>query len=366
MQISVLIMCSVRWYNASAHYALYSALNLKNSGLNVVLFGIPGSPLIIKAKEQGIEVVEEIGIMGSGFFRYIKNIIRFRKIFNKRKFDIINPHISRDHVFAFLTVKGKNSHIIRTRTDSKAPKTNLLNKIFYQISSKYYIVSSKYMLSHIHLMGIPENRVAVIPLDMDYKVFALYKSRLDLKHELKIHQNKIIVSFIGRLDRIKGVEYFLKSYEYLQNKQKFHYLISGDEINLTVDELKRMSRKMNIENITFTGRIEEVREILNITDIGVIPSTGSESICRIGLEMLSFGIPIIGSNINSIPELINEFDGIVVSPRSPKEIADAIEYYAIAENYKKAKDNILAKISERSPDKFAIECMEIFSRALNG
>jgi glycosyltransferase involved in cell wall biosynthesis len=365
MQISVLIMCSVRWYNASAHYALYLASNLKNSGLNVVLFGIPGSPLIIKAKEQGIDVVDSIGLLGTGLFRYIKNLVRFRKIFNEREFNIINPHISRDHVFAFLSLIGKNSHIIRTRTDSKIPKINIFNKIFYRISSKYYIVSSKYMLSHIHRMGIQKSRIAVIPLDMNYKDFAFYKPALDLKNELKIPKNKIVVSFIGRLDSIKGVEYFLKSYAYLQNKQKFHYLISGEEINLTVNELKRIAFEMNMGNISFTGRMGEVREILKISDIGVIPSIGSESICRIGLEMLSFGIPLIGSNINSIPELINEFGGIIVSPCSPKEIADAIEYFAVPKNYKKSKKEILTNISKRLPGRFAVEYMEIFSRVLN-
>jgi glycosyltransferase involved in cell wall biosynthesis len=364
MKISVLIMCSVRWYNASAHYALYTAISLRKSGLRVVLFGIPGSHLIAKAKEHGIEVIDNIGLMGQGFVQYVKNIFYFRGICNEFKFDIINPHISRDHVFSFLSLMGKKNNIIRTRTDSKIPKLNLLNKIFYRISSVHYVVSSGYMLSHIIQMGIPGNRITVIPLGMDYKDFALYKSRLNLRQKLKIANDRTVVSFIGRLDKVKGVEYFLNSYEYLENKKKFHYIVSGDEINLTVDELKRIPGAKNLNNISFIGRMDEVREILGITDIGVIPSIGSESICRIGLEMLSFGIPLIGSNINSIPEIINEFGGIVVNPRSPKEIAEAIEYLAKSENYKKIKRSILKNISERRPEKFSMEYIDVFVRVM--
>jgi glycosyltransferase involved in cell wall biosynthesis len=363
MKISVLIMCSVRWYNASAHYALYTASCLKKSGLNVKLFGIPGSPLLIKAKEQGIEVIESIGLPDSGFFHYIKNILKFRKLLKKSEFDLINPHISRDHVFAFLSLPGKNRHhILRTRTDSKVPKNNILNRMFYRISSKYYIVSSRYMLSHLTVLGITGERIIPIPLDIDYKNFALYKSGKNLKKKLNISENKIVVSFIGRLDTVKGVGYFLKSHDHLKNKKKFHYLVSGDEINLTVEDLKKEASGIDPKSVSFLGRMDDVREILKITDIGVIPSIGSESICRVGLEMLSFGIPVIGSNINSIPEIINEFGGIVVSPRSPEEIADAIEYLAVRKNYKKIKKAILKNISERQPDKFLMEYMEVLNK----
>lgn len=365
MQISILIMCSVRWYNASAHYAFYTALSLRKSGLRVVLFGLPGSPLIAKAKEQGIEVIDSIGLTGNGPAKYIKNIFKYRGICNKIKFDIINPHVSRDHVFSFLSLIGKKSRIIRTRTDSKVPKCNILNRMFYKISSVQYIVSSKYMLSHIVRMGIPCSKISVIPLDMEYKNFALYKSKLNLKKKLKIAGDRIVVSFIGRLDSVKGVEYFLSSYEYLKNKNKFHFIVSGEEINITVDDLKKIPAGENLKNITFIGRIDEVREILRITDIGIIPSVGSESICRIGLEMLSFGIPVVGSNINSIPEIINEFGGIVVEPHSPEEIAEAIEYLAVPGNYKREREKILSNIGKRKPDRFAMEYIDIFSKVLN-
>lgn len=358
-------MCSVRWYNASAHYALYLAQSLKNSGMDVVIFGISGSPLITKAKEHGINVMDYAGLMNSGLFLFIKNLFKFRKILNINKFDIINPHMSRDHVFAFLSLIGKKYHIIRTRTDSTIPKANILNRIFYRISSGNYIVSSKYMVSHISQMGIAKNRISVIPLEINYKDFTLFRSGLDLKKKLKVAKDRIVVSFIGRLDRIKGVEYFLRSYAFLNNTNKFHYLVSGEEINLSVAELKRISDEMNISSISFLERMDDVRDLLCITDIGVIPSIGSESICRIGLEMLAFGIPVIGSNINSIPELLNELGGVVVNPGSPEEIADAIEYFGRSGNYKKAKKKILSKVSERQPDRFAMEYIDIISKVIN-
>lgn len=361
---SIIIMASVRWYNASANYALYLAQSLKNAGMNVILFGIPGSPLIRKAKEQGIAVIDNIKITGSGIFGYIGNIFKFRKYIYKNKIDIFNPHISRDHMFVFLSLFGKKRNIVRTRTDSITPKRNIINKIYYNISSSHYIVSSKYMINHITDMGASKNDISVIPLELNYKVFSAYKPKRDIRTELNIRKNKIIVSFVGRLDSVKGVEHFIKSYEYLKNKKIFHYVISGEEINLSVKKLKEISDGLQMTNISFIDRVGDVRDILSVTDIGVIPSIGSESICRIGLEMLSFGIPIVGSNMNSIPELITEFDGIIVKPGSPEEIAAALDFLADSNNYKKMRKNILSKIASKVPDKFAVEYMDIFSKVL--
>ncbi|MFH0977251.1 MAG: glycosyltransferase family 4 protein [Spirochaetota bacterium] len=358
-------MCSVRWYNASAHYALTLALSLRKSGLNVILFGLPGSPFLSKAKEYRFNLIENIGLMNQGIVQYIINLYKFRKLIIKKKIDLLNPYISRDHFFAYLSLFGKNKNIVRTRTDSKIPKSNIFNKIFYRISSGNYIVSSKYMISHITAMGLPENRITVIPLELNYKDYSTYKSKKNLKYELGINKVKKVVSFVGRLDRIKGVEYFIKSFSYLKNKNKFHYIVSGEEINLFIDELKDLASSLKINSISFIGKADDARDILKITDIGVVPSIGSEAICRIGLEMLAFGIPIVGSNINSIPELINEYGGRVVSPGSPLEIANALEYLAVPENYRNIQNQIKQAFQKKQPDQFVLSHVDIFLKELN-
>ncbi len=359
---SVLIMSSVRWYNASAHYALFLAENLRISGFDVVLFGITVSPFIVKAKEKGFDVIDDINLMERAFLRYFRNLFRFRKLLKQRHFDIINPHISRDHVFAFLSLGCRKRRIIRTRTDSRYPKKHILNRAFYRISASYYIVSSEYMVSYISGLGIHRDRIHVIPLEINYRDFTDYRPARDLKSELKIPGDRLVVSFIGRLDKVKGVEHFIRSYAALKNKQMFYYLVSGDEINISIHDLERLADEMKLADISFTGRVDDVRDILFITDIGVIPSVGSESICRIGLEMLSFGIPVIGSNVNSIPEMISAYGGIVVDPGAPGEIAEALDYLADKDNLKRMREKIKEKMQDRAPDKFTVEYADIFSK----
>ncbi|MBN2040763.1 MAG: glycosyltransferase family 4 protein [Spirochaetes bacterium] len=361
---TILIMASIRWYNASAHYALSLAESLRSTGNRVILFGIPGSPFVLKAAEKDFELINNINLQNAGIIKYLKNILAFRKFFHQNSIDIINPHFSRDQVFAFVSLAGIRKKIVRTRTDSKNPKSHFLNRAFYKFSAVHYTVPTKYMVSNIMKMGIPENKISVIPPGITYREFALYKPERDLKTELRIPKDKLVVSFVGRLDKVKGVEYLIRSYADIKNKDRFHLIISGEEINVRVEELKKIAAELKIDNISFLDRVDDVREILVITDIGVIPSIGSEAICRIGLEMLSFGIPVIGSNINSIPEIISDYGGIVVTPGSPDEIASALSFLAEKTNYDIIKKQIQERMIAQTPDRLSAEFGNIFSRLL--
>lgn len=359
---SVLIMASVRWYNASAHYALYLAEELKKDGVDVTIFGIPGSPIIEKARKSGIKVIENINLMSKNPFAYIINLIKFKKITSKSDFEIINPHISRDHTFAFLSSAARNCPLIRTRTDSSPPENNFFNKFFYSQSSSHFTVSSNFMISHLKEMGIADKKISVIPLEINYKNFTDYKPRENLREKLSIPGDRKIVSFIGRLDSVKGVEYFIRSFPFLKERENIHYIVSGEEINISKQYLEKIALDMNIKNISIIDRASDAREILSITDIGVIPSIGSEAICRIALEMLSFGIPVVGTNINSIPETISGYGGIVVKPGSAEEIGEAVNRLTASGDYLKIRTEIKQKIADISGRKFVNEYRDLFQK----
>lgn len=354
-------MASVRWYNASAHYALYLAERLKKAGHAVCILGIPGSPLITRAGEAGIDVIESIDL--SSGLSFISNIIKFRLLLNKKKFDIIHPHFSRDHTFAFFAA-GSILPVIRTRSDSNPPGNNIINRLFYKYGARHYTVPANSLVEHLKSVGVKSGSISVIHQDIDYRNFSNYTPALDLKKILGISSGKTVVSFIGRLHKIKGVEYFLKSYSMLRNRDKIHYLISGEEIDISISSLKQLALENDIHNISIIGRDYDIKELLSITDIGVVPSLGSEAICRIALEMFSFGIPVVGTNINSIPEIISEYEGRIVKPASSGEIAAAIEEIASG-GYYEMKKSILSKMRNNNPDRFVLEYLDLYSRYVN-
>ena len=54
----------------------------------------------------------------------------------------------------------------------------------------------------------------------------------------------------------------------------------------------------------FPDKLDDVRPLMSELDVGVITSTRSEAICRVALEYMSFGIPVMASDVNILPEVV--------------------------------------------------------------
>ena len=91
-----------------------------------------------------------------------------------------------------------------------------------------------------------------------------------------------------------------------------------------VNTLAGNNSKIN-ENVKIINRVNDVREIISITDIGLLSSRFSEYICRIAMEFMSFKIPIVAPNVNVIPEVVDSNEnGFIYQLNDSKQAADFI------------------------------------------
>ncbi|MEM2487710.1 MAG: glycosyltransferase family 4 protein, partial [Thermoproteota archaeon] len=91
------------------------------------------------------------------------------------------------------------------------------------------------------------------------------------------------------------------------------------------------------EKVIFTGRISrnEVPYYYAMSDIVVVPSL-QEAFGLVISEAMSSGKPVIGSKVGGIPDqIIHGYNGFLVQPRNPEEIAEKIVW--LIENPEKAK-----------------------------
>ncbi len=140
------------------------------------------------------------------------------------------------------------------------------------------------------------------------------------KHNRNV--NTYNVCTMSQLIKWKGVDDFIKSSDYVKTKN-VNYLIYGKGNQLA--HLKDLS--MNIENIKFMGFCNNVDEIYkHIMDVLVVPSNSEEACPMSILEALSYGIPVITTNIGGQADLISHNkNGFLVDVSSPKEIAKYID-----------------------------------------
>jgi len=69
--------------------------------------------------------------------------------------------------------------------------------------------------------------------------------------------------------------------------------VAGIEANLTFSDIVELLKKYGIVTITsIVGYREDIQDVMSALDLGVIPSIGSEVICRVAFELMAVGVPL--------------------------------------------------------------------------
>lgn len=112
-------------------------------------------------------------------------------------------------------------------------------------------------------------------------------------------------------------------------------LVRGADHGLTVDlvgdgpqreVLEAKARSLGLGNVVrFRGRLDqrEVAESMRRADFLVLPSLW-ENAPLAAIEALACGLPVVGSRVGGIPEIVGERAGLLVPPGDPDALAAAI------------------------------------------
>jgi glycosyltransferase involved in cell wall biosynthesis len=166
---------------------------------------------------------------------------------------------------------------------------------------------------------------------------------------------KTIVFSVSELHHNKGIDIALKAIARLPKnlREKVIYCIAGNGEKKS--HLEQLANGMNIsQNVRFLGFVPNAKELFAGADIFLLPSR-TEALPYCLLEAGLAGTPVVAASVGGIPEIISDMqDGILVHPRNPREIAEAIGY--LMENPDKKK-MFREKIKEMVASKFTLEKM---------
>ena len=130
---------------------------------------------------------------------------------------------------------------------------------------------------------------------------------------------------VGSLEQLyKAPDIVIKAIRILKSR--------GLDIKLTwlgggkfLEPMKSMASEFGVsDNISFLGNVgkEDIEYNLNEADLFIHVSR-TEGLPRAIIEAMAKGLPVIGSNVGGIPELID--DEFIIAPDDENKLADAIE-----------------------------------------
>lgn len=160
--------------------------------------------------------------------------------------------------------------------------------------------------------------------------------------------NKFVYCFIGRLNIDKGINELFDAFVTLPENTCL--LIAGDiDKEGKAISMELINKLKNNKRILCLGFIEDVRLVLKISNVIILPSY-REGFPNVLLQSLSMRVPAIATNINGCNEIIiNNFNGWLVEPRNHIELAKKMYFtYTITEDYfEKIRNNCRRSIVER-------------------
>jgi glycosyltransferase involved in cell wall biosynthesis len=146
-----------------------------------------------------------------------------------------------------------------------------------------------------------------------------------IREELKIAIEDIVIIFIGRVVRDKGIFELVEAFGLLSKEYtNIHLLIVGpDEEGISSTLLD--SSYLNTNKITIVGYVRNPEKYLSAANLLCLPSH-REGFGMVVLEAAAMGIPAIGSNIYGISDaILDKETGLLFHKGSVQSLAESIK-----------------------------------------
>lgn len=322
-------MVTVRWYNACAEYAVRLSAGLAARGHDVTVCGFPDSPPILAARRLGLAVRTDFDLR-PGRLDAPAMVIRLADALRRQRIDLINAHRAEDHLFAALartTLPG--ARLVRTRGDVRPPRQHGLNRFLYERRTDAHVLAAHFMRERFYAgFRIPADRLVTIPPALDLGAFRRgVPDRAAARASLGFAPEASLVGLVGRWTAAKGLPVAIEAFGRLAAARPgVRFVLAGAPNEISRDMLTEAATAAGIiDRLTLLPHLDDVRPLMRSLDVGVVASVSSEAICRVAMEYLALGVPVVGSALNSIPEMVPDgVAGLIVPPGDAGALADAL------------------------------------------
>lgn len=169
-------------------------------------------------------------------------------------------------------------------------------------------------------------------------------ARLRIRTELGFSDNDILAIVTRRLVQKNGVKYLSLATKYIQNPHlKLLIIGDGEEFN----EIKTNLETYFKDRFFMLGskKHHEIIDYYSASDLSILPSL-MEATSISGLEAMGASLPLIGTKVGGIPELIREgINGYLCEAQNPSDLAQKIDTL-LAQDFKAMGEHSLEIVTK--------------------
>lgn len=357
-KLRIIQVANVRWFNATAWYALTLARLLGEAGHDVLALVLPGTETAEKARGMECECLD-MDINSTNPLVSARQSLRLKTLVKDFRPDIVNCHRGEGMIlWGMLKAAGSDFALVRTRGDQRPPKPNFANRYLHaKLADAVIATNSRTALQCRELLCLREEHVHMIAGGADRAVFKSDpQARAEVRQRYGIADHEIVVGLLGRFDPVKGHKELMEAFGKIQGglngrADSLRLMLVGHPANISAEEMRLLADALRIGRQTIvTGRVDDVAAHINAMDVGVIASQGSEAIARAAFEIMSCGVPLIGTDVGVMPDLLAPH--ALAGRGNADELASLLGRAAADENFRL----LLQREQRERMEGFSLEC----------
>lgn len=259
----------------------------------------------------------------------IKNVSKLTSLIEEIRPEIINTFILSGGVFGTLAWKKRKYGRLFVTVNNPViyPGISRIGKIvypgLYRWMSKYasaFLVKADKVRDEVASVIRNKKPVISIKNGIDFSIFDKDRDYPDIRADLGIRKEEIVITNVAALDVRKGQKYLIEAAAELREAYPVHVFLVGEGDD--GERLKSLVRDRGAEGyIHFLGRRSDINCILANSDIFVLSSL-HEGLPNALMEAMAMGLPCVATDVGGVRQLIDdENKGSVVKAAS----ADCIQ-----------------------------------------
>ena len=293
------------------------------------LVAVPrGSLLKPSLEEAGATVYEVDGMADRSYAK--EDVKALEDLIRRVKPDLVHTHGA---LSGRVAAKRCHVPVLYSRHSAfpvpaklKYPPGRWVNKLLNEHYADHIIAVSPATRDNLTEAGISSKKITVVMNGVAPVARTAPEEQTALREELGIPAGTCVFGILARLEDYKGHLYLVHAAKLLKDKgySNFRILIAGT--GAFEEEVRRAVTEMGVEDVVqMLGFRSDVAALLNILDVQLNASYGTEATSMALLEGMSLGLPSVVSDYGGNPWVISHGEnGLVFPSRDSEALADAM------------------------------------------